>query len=73
MALLPGIPMLPFLALGGGTAGLAYMIDRGIELHVVEDAHRRHDKAHFGGERNPQTGDHHFARGSGQRQKFVAV
>src|ERR1700744_1969448 len=28
MALLPGIPMLPFLALGGGTASLAYMIDR---------------------------------------------
>ena len=28
MALLPGIPMIPFLALGGGTAGLAYAIDR---------------------------------------------
>jgi len=28
MALLPGIPMLPFLALGGGTASLAYLIDR---------------------------------------------
>ena len=28
MALLPGIPMLPFLALGGGTASLAYVIDR---------------------------------------------
>ncbi|HWW33685.1 MAG TPA: flagellar biosynthesis protein FlhA [Xanthobacteraceae bacterium] len=28
MALLPGIPMIPFLALGGGTAGLAYVIDR---------------------------------------------
>jgi flagellar biosynthesis protein FlhA len=32
MALLPGIPMLPFLALGGGTAGLAYMIDRRTKL-----------------------------------------
>jgi len=28
MALLPGIPMLPFLALGGGTGALAYLIDR---------------------------------------------
>ena len=28
MALLPGIPMIPFLALGGGTAALAYVIDR---------------------------------------------
>jgi flagellar biosynthesis protein FlhA len=28
MALLPGIPMIPFLALGGGTAALAYTIDR---------------------------------------------
>jgi flagellar biosynthesis protein FlhA len=28
MALLPGIPMIPFLALGGSTAGLAYVIDR---------------------------------------------
>ena len=28
MALLPGIPMIPFVALGGGTAALAYVIDR---------------------------------------------
>jgi flagellar biosynthesis protein FlhA len=28
MALLPGIPMLPFLALGGGAGALAYMIDK---------------------------------------------
>ena len=28
MALLPGIPMIPFLALGGGTGALAYLIDR---------------------------------------------
>jgi flagellar biosynthesis protein FlhA len=28
MALLPGIPMLPFLALGGGTASLAYLINK---------------------------------------------
>ncbi len=28
MGLLPGIPLIPFFALGGGTAALAYMIDR---------------------------------------------
>jgi flagellar biosynthesis protein FlhA len=28
MSLLPGIPMLPFLALGGGASALAYFIDR---------------------------------------------
>jgi flagellar biosynthesis protein FlhA len=28
MALLPGIPMLPFLLLGGGASALAYMIDK---------------------------------------------
>ncbi len=28
MALLPGIPMIPFFALGGGTGALAYLIDR---------------------------------------------
>ena len=28
MALLPGIPMIPFLALGGGAAALAYVMDR---------------------------------------------
>ena len=28
LGLLPGIPMLPFFALGGGTASLAYLIDR---------------------------------------------
>ena len=44
MALLPGIPMIPFLALGGGTAALAYVIDRRgkravmAETKKVEDA-----------------------------------
>jgi len=28
LGLLPGIPMIPFFALGGGTASLAYLIDR---------------------------------------------
>ena len=40
MALLPGIPMLPFLALGGGTAGLAYMIDRRHKRAVTADAQK---------------------------------
>ncbi len=26
----------------------------GLELHIVEDAHRRHDEAHFGGEGTAQ-------------------
>ncbi|MBI4273353.1 MAG: flagellar biosynthesis protein FlhA [Rhizobiales bacterium] len=37
MALLPGIPMLPFLALGGGASALAYLIDkRNKEAAVAE-------------------------------------
>ena len=28
MSLLPGIPMLPFLLLGGGAGALAYMIEK---------------------------------------------
>ena len=38
MALLPGIPMIPFLALGGGTAGLAYMIERRRKRSAAADA-----------------------------------
>jgi flagellar biosynthesis protein FlhA len=34
MALLPGIPMLPFLALGGGAGALAYMISRRAKLEA---------------------------------------
>jgi flagellar biosynthesis protein FlhA len=37
MALLPGIPMIPFLALGGGTAALAFMIDRRSKQAVVAE------------------------------------
>ncbi len=37
MALLPGIPMIPFLALGGGTASLAYMINRRTKLAVAAE------------------------------------
>jgi flagellar biosynthesis protein FlhA len=38
MALLPGIPMLPFLALGGGAAALAFIFDRRMRLTEVADA-----------------------------------
>ncbi|MFZ3358499.1 MAG: FHIPEP family type III secretion protein, partial [Xanthobacteraceae bacterium] len=37
MALLPGIPMIPFLTLGGGTGALAYMIDRRAKKEVAAE------------------------------------
>ena len=37
MALLPGIPMIPFIALGGGTAALAYLIDRRGKQAVIDE------------------------------------
>jgi flagellar biosynthesis protein FlhA len=40
MALLPGIPMIPFIALGGGTAALAYVIDRRGKQAVVAEAQK---------------------------------
>jgi len=38
MALLPGIPMIPFFALGGGAAALAYLIDRRGKQTVAAEA-----------------------------------
>jgi len=38
MALLPGIPMVPFVALGGGTGALAYLIDRRAKRNVAGEA-----------------------------------
>jgi len=38
MALLPGIPMLPFLALGGGAGALAYLIGKRRKEQVVVEA-----------------------------------
>ena len=38
MALLPGIPMIPFLMLGGGTAALAFTIDRRAKKVVTDEA-----------------------------------
>src|SRR5712692_5791593 len=40
MALLPGIPMLPFLLLGGGAGALAYLIDKRQRQQVVAEARR---------------------------------
>ena len=38
MALLPGIPMIPFLSLGGGAASLAYVIDRRNKQAIAAEA-----------------------------------
>src|SRR5262249_55005542 len=43
MALLPGIPMIPFLALGGGTASLAYLIDRRRKQSAATDNAKKAD------------------------------
>src|SRR4029077_17877719 len=37
MSLLPGIPMIPFVMLGGGAAGLAYTINRRNKLAIAAD------------------------------------
>src|SRR5689334_752362 len=38
MAMLPGIPMLPFFALGGGAGALAYLIDKRAKLAAAAEA-----------------------------------
>ena len=38
MALLPGIPMIPFFALGGGAGALAYLVDRRNKRTVAAEA-----------------------------------
>ncbi len=38
MALLPGIPMIPFLALGGGAAALAFVIDKRSKVTAAAEA-----------------------------------
>ncbi|MEX2036061.1 MAG: flagellar biosynthesis protein FlhA [Xanthobacteraceae bacterium] len=40
MALLPGIPMLPFLFLGGGAGALAYVMDKRQKLAVAVEAQK---------------------------------
>ena len=43
MALLPGIPMIPFLALGGGTGALAYLIDRRHKQSAIAETKKADD------------------------------
>ena len=43
MALLPGIPMIPFLALGGGAGALAYVIDKRQKAALAAKAQDRAD------------------------------
>jgi flagellar biosynthesis protein FlhA len=43
MALLPGIPMLPFLVLGGGAGALAYTIDKRQKQQIVTDTRKIED------------------------------
>jgi flagellar biosynthesis protein FlhA len=45
MSLLPGIPMLPFLALGGGASAIAYMIHKRTKAQVVEQAKKAETEA----------------------------
>jgi flagellar biosynthesis protein FlhA len=40
MSLLPGIPMLPFLALGGGACALAFIIDKRSKLAIATEARK---------------------------------
>ena len=44
MALLPGIPMLPFLALGGGAGALAYVIDKKQKAALAAKAQDRRSR-----------------------------
>ncbi|HEX3709707.1 MAG TPA: flagellar biosynthesis protein FlhA, partial [Pseudolabrys sp.] len=45
MSLLPGIPMLPFLALGSGASALAFIIDKRNKRAVATDAKKADDTA----------------------------
>src|SRR5579883_3000019 len=44
MALLPGIPMIPFLLLGGGTGALAFMIDRRSKQAAAAETKKSEDR-----------------------------
>jgi flagellar biosynthesis protein FlhA len=45
MSLLPGIPMVPFLFLGGGAATLAYIMDRRTKREIAENARKAEAQA----------------------------
>jgi flagellar biosynthesis protein FlhA len=53
MALLPGIPMLPFLFLGGGAGALAYVLDRRIQTDVAAAAATTETAAKTAAEEEP--------------------
>ena len=40
MALLPGIPMFPFMALGGGAAALAFIVDRRMKVTLAAETQK---------------------------------
>ena len=75
MALLPGIPMLPFLALGGGAGALAFIIDKRTKL---ADRHRGARKGRQRGQdrRGRRRADHRGAahgRSQGRARLRAAV
>jgi uncharacterized surface protein with fasciclin (FAS1) repeats len=45
MALLPGIPMLPFLFLGGGAGAIAYVIDKRVKATAAVEARKAEAEA----------------------------
>jgi flagellar biosynthesis protein FlhA len=55
MALLPGIPMIPFLALGGGAAALAFVVDKRNKLAVAAEAQKTEATAKAEGADEPIT------------------
>jgi flagellar biosynthesis protein FlhA len=53
MALLPGIPMIPFLALGSGAAALAFIVDKRNKLAVAAEAQKAEATAKADGTDEP--------------------
>ncbi len=71
LALLPGIPMLPFLALGGGAAALAYVIDRRAKQAVTDRGENSGDRQ--GGARRRADRQRAEDRRSQDRARLCAV
>ncbi len=53
MALLPGIPLIPFLALGGGASALAFIIDKRTKLTAAAEAKKTETAAKADGADEP--------------------
>ena len=53
MALLPGIPMIPFLALGGGATALAFIFDRRAKLTIAAETKKTSTAAKTDGADEP--------------------